>query len=69
MIKTKKCTICGLNYDEFYKIVAYKKDFNICKGCLDNLYNDIGKTLVPKSPESMLKKDNKIKEKEFNETW
>lgn len=63
--KATSCTICGLKVCEFYKIVAHKKDFDICKGCLNNLYEDIGETLTPKSPESVLKKENRIIKEEF----
>lgn len=63
--KAINCTICGLKVSEFYKIVAHKKDLDVCKGCLDNLYINIGENLTPKSPESVLKKENKVIKEEF----
>lgn len=63
--KPINCTICGLKVRDFYKIVANKRDLDICKGCLQNLYAEIGETLTPKSPESVLKKDNRIIKEEF----
>lgn len=66
--KTTNCTICGLKVSEFYKIVANKKDLDVCKGCLSNLYINIGEILTPKSPESVLKKDNRIIKEKFDET-
>lgn len=66
--KSTNCTICGLKVSEFYKIVAHKKDLDICKGCLNNLYIGMGEMLTPKSPESVLKNERRIIKEDFNET-
>lgn len=65
--KTKKeceCNFCK-ERTEVFKFLKSKKKFLICSNCLNILYTEIGKLLIPKSPTSVLKKDNKIKIERF----
>ena len=63
--KASRCTICGLKVRDFYRIIADKKDLDVCKGCFQNLYTEIGETLTPKSLENILKKDNRVIKEKF----
>jgi len=59
----KTCFIC--KNEANFKIKFNKKEFTICKNCLNNLYSEIGGYILPKSPKSILTKDNRIKNERF----
>ena len=63
-IDTIKPCYCCKNKANF-KMQLNKKEFYFCKDCLNNLYSNIGKFIMPKSPESLLKRDNRIKNERF----
>jgi hypothetical protein len=48
-----------------YKITLNKKNICVCKSCLNNLYDRIGKVLIPKSPCNFLN-DEKMKKADFD---
>ncbi|MBE5745759.1 MAG: hypothetical protein E7359_00515 [Clostridiales bacterium] len=63
----EKITICDKckQKNKNYQIILNKKKIFLCNDCLNLLYKSIGKFVVPKSPQSILKKDNKIKYERF----
>ena len=58
------CTNCKTKV-EGYKILINKKKICLCEKCLNALYSEIGKNLLPKSLKSILKKDNRILRERF----
>jgi len=50
-----KCSAAGCNYLARYKINGGgKQDLCLCTGCLNTLFGEIGRKIVPKSPGNML---------------
>lgn len=62
--KIVNCDNCK-NKTKNYIISINKKKFCLCGNCLNIFYKEIGGYLVPKSPKSILKKDNRIKFERF----
>lgn len=60
--KKYKCSLCNTK-TEVLKVELLNK--LICKNCADILFKNLSKILVPKSPKSVLKKDNIIKIERF----
>lgn len=63
-VKTKVCDYCK-NKDKIFELNIGKKNVYLCDKCLHVLYSELGTKLVPKSPTSILKKDNRIKDERF----
>lgn len=51
--------------NKVYQLNINKKKILLCNHCLNILYQEIGKFIIPKSPTSILKKDNKIVDERF----
>ena len=61
--KKLKCDISGCNMIADY-VIEYKKGFRanglyVCKDCMKNMYESMGKFIVPKSPVNILNLDKK----------
>ena len=59
-----KCLDCK-SKDEGYEIILGNKKYCLCENCFKNFYTVMGKMVLPKSPTSILKKDNKVKIERF----
>lgn len=59
------CYFCKVKQNKIYKILNNKKDIDLCDKCLKILYEKIGEKILPKSPTTILKKDNRINKSEY----